>query len=137
MVFCSRTSKRDQVLQRECGNTGTHIGYLYATNGTLLGQVRFDNETSSGWQQGLFPTPIDVDANTTYTVSFFAPVGYYSADGGYFTNQIDNSPLHGLANTTNVGNGIYRYDAAGESQIIPSDTYNATNYWVDVVFKAN
>jgi hypothetical protein len=119
-------------------NVGTHIGYLWTSGGTLLGQVRFTNETSSGWQQAIFPTPIDIDANTTYVVSFFAPIGYYSANGAYFGSQIDNSPLHGLASGSSGGNGIYRYDdptIAG--QVIPSNTYNSTNYWVDVVFKAN
>ena len=30
-----------------------------------------------------------------------------------------------------LGNGVYGY---GSSLTLPNDTFNATNYWVDVVF---
>ena len=33
------------------GNTGSHIGNLWASNGTLLSSVTFSNETATGWQQ--------------------------------------------------------------------------------------
>src|SRR5262249_30596740 len=32
-------------------NTGTHVGSLWSTSGTLLGRVTFSSETASGWQQ--------------------------------------------------------------------------------------
>src|SRR2546421_233374 len=33
------------------GNTGTHVGHLWATDGRNLGTVTFAGETASGWQQ--------------------------------------------------------------------------------------
>jgi hypothetical protein len=36
------------------GNTGTHIGALWTTSGSLLGRVTFTNESASGWQQADF-----------------------------------------------------------------------------------
>ena len=42
----------------------------------------------------------------------------------------DKAPLHGLASGTDGSNGVYRY---GTSTAFPTDSYNNTNYWVDVV----
>ncbi len=39
-------------------NTGTHIGQLWSSTGTLLGQATFTNETSSGWQQVNLASPV-------------------------------------------------------------------------------
>jgi hypothetical protein len=45
------------------------------SSGTLLGQVTFTNESASGWQEADFPSPVPVAADTTYVVSYFAPIG--------------------------------------------------------------
>jgi len=42
----------------------------------------------------------------------------------------DNAPLHALPNGSG-GNGVYHY---GTTSAFPTDTWMATNYWVDVVF---
>ena len=34
------------------GNAGTHMGLLYSSTGTLLGQATFTGETASGWRSG-------------------------------------------------------------------------------------
>ena len=49
----------------------------------------FTNETASGWQQVLFATPIAIDANTTYVVSYFAPNGGYSITSNYLHSSGD------------------------------------------------
>ena len=113
------------------GNSGTHIGNLWASNGTLLASATFAGETSSGWQQVLFDQPVDIDANTLYVVSYHTNVGQYSSSGGYFsTLGVDAPPLHALTTGVAGGNGVYAYGATG----FPTQTFNATNYWVDVVF---
>ena len=38
-------------------NTGTHIGDLWTSSGTLLASATFTNETASGWQQVNFCQP--------------------------------------------------------------------------------
>src|SRR5205814_2195244 len=43
-------------------NTGTHIGDLWTTSGTLLASATFTNETASGWQQVNFPSPVSITA---------------------------------------------------------------------------
>ncbi|HEV8635795.1 MAG TPA: N,N-dimethylformamidase beta subunit family domain-containing protein, partial [Chloroflexota bacterium] len=39
-------------------NTGTHVGSLWSSTGTLLGRATFAGETASGWQQVSFATPV-------------------------------------------------------------------------------
>jgi hypothetical protein len=117
------------------GNTGTHIGNLWSSTGTKLASATFTNETASGWQQVTFTTPVSITAGTVYVASYFAPVGRYAADGGYFANVgVDNGPLHALQNGVSGGDGVYRY---GSSSGFPSSTFNSTNYWVDVVFSTS
>jgi Domain of unknown function (DUF4082)/Bacterial Ig-like domain len=115
------------------GNTGTHTGSLWTSNGTLLGQVTFTNESGSGWQEADFSSPIPVTAGTTYVASYFAPNGGYSYDSAAFANAgIDSPPLHApQSSAVSGGNGVYGYSG---SPGFPTSSYNATNYWVDVVF---
>jgi hypothetical protein len=112
-------------------NTGTHIAHLWSNSGTLLASATFAGETASGWQQVSFATPVAVTANTTYIISYHANAGNYSADQVYFTNQVDRAPLHAPSSAASGGNGVYAY---GAGTVFPNNTYNATNYWVDVVF---
>lgn len=110
-------------------NTGTHVGKLWTSGGQLLGSVTFTNEGATGWQRAAFATPIPITANTVYVVSYSSPNGYYSADGAYFAGKsADRGILHGLAEGTSGGNGVYLYGSGG----FPSNTWNSTNYWVDV-----
>jgi len=115
-------------------NTGTHIGNLWSSTGTLLAKATFTNETASGWQTVTFSTPVQIQANTTYIASYYAPVGYYSADNNYFTSAFTNGTLTALASGTSGGNGVY---TRGPSSSFPTSTWEASNYWVDVVFNPN
>ena len=73
-----------------------------------------------------------IAANTTYIVTYFAPNGGYSTDGNFFGSPINNGPVHGLADGTDGGNGVYRYG----NTAFPTDSYNKSNYWVDVIMNA-
>jgi len=117
---------------KSAANTGTHVANLWTVGGTLVGSTTFSGETASGWQETTFTTPIEITANTTYVASVFMPVGHYSHDGSYFASQsIDNGPLHALQDGIDGPNGVYVY--AGTSAF-PTSSYNASNYWVDIVF---
>jgi WD40 repeat protein len=111
-------------------NTGTHFGKLWTSTGQLLASAQFQNETASGWQQVSFSSPVAITANTTYIASYLAPVGRYSANSNYFTNGVTSGPLYAFNNTESGGNGVYLYGAGG----FPVNTYQSSNYWVDVVF---
>ena len=108
------------------GNTGTHVGSLWSASGNLLAQVTFTGESTAGWQQANFSSPVQVTAGTTYIASYLAPNGGYSYDSQGLGDAVTNGPLTALAN-----GGVYAY---GSSSILPTSSYNATNYWVDVVF---
>ncbi len=113
------------------GNSGTHTGDLWTNTGTLLARVTFTGETSSGWQQASFATPVQISANTTYVASYFAPAGNYAADAGYFaTAGVDKAPLHLLKDGVAGGNGAYGY---GSAPTFPTSSYNSTNYWVEPI----
>jgi hypothetical protein len=112
-------------------NTGTHTGELWSSTGTLLASVTFANETASGWQSINFNNPVAIAANTTYIVSYHAS-GYYSVDGNFFAAAYTNGPLTAPASGSVAGNGVYGY---GGVAAFPSNTYNASNYWVDVIFQ--
>ena len=116
------------------GNTGTHTGQLYTASGTLLTQAVFTSETASGWQQVNLTTPVQVTAGTVYVVSYHSSNGTYNSTNNYFTTAVVNGPLRGLANGENGGNGLYLY---GGSPALPNASYQASNYWVDVVFSSN
>jgi hypothetical protein len=116
-------------------NTGTHTGHLWSSTGTLLGTATFTSESASGWQQVSFTTPIQIVANTTYIVSYFAPVGHYSYNSNFFAQSgVDNPPLHALANGVDGPNGVYVYAPSGG---FPNASFKSTNYWVDVVYVSN
>jgi hypothetical protein len=110
-------------------NTGSHVAHLWAGDGTLLASATFANETAEGWQTVSFDTPVAISANTTYVASYLAPTGGYAYDGGYFGGAYQSGPLSAQADGEG-GNGVFRYGASG----FPSQSYGATNYWVDVVY---
>ncbi|WP_259400782.1 DUF4082 domain-containing protein [Microbispora sp. H13382] len=112
-------------------NTGTHVGSLWTTTGQLLASATFTNETATGWQQVNFSPAISITAGTTYVASYLAPAGYYSADRYYFVNTYTRGPLTALADAASGGNGVYLYTSANA---FPNKTFQATNYWVDVLF---
>jgi len=114
-------------------NVGTHVAHLWSGTGALLATASFTNETASGWQQVNFSQPVAISANTTYIVSYFAPSGHYSADTRYFaTTGVDSPPLHALAEGVDGSNGVYVYTSSGG--VFPANSYQSTNYWVDVVY---
>ena len=114
------------------GNVGPHVASLWSSTGTLLASATFAGETATGWQQVSFPSPVAISANTTYVVGYLAPKGHYSATASAFaTGPFSNLPLSALATTT-TPNGVYAYNTAST---FPTNSYKATNYYVDVDFE--
>lgn len=50
--------------------SSNHIGRIWNASGTLLISVAFSNETASGWQEAILPSPLSITANTKYRVSY-------------------------------------------------------------------
>jgi hypothetical protein len=108
-------------------NTGSHTASLWNSSGKLLASATFANETASGWQEVLFSQPVQITAGTTYVVSYHNNQCYSSGEG-YFATPLTNGPL-----TAPINAGVYAYST---NVVFPSNTYNAENYWVDVLFSA-
>jgi hypothetical protein len=113
------------------GNSGTHIGNLWSASGALLASAVFSNESGSGWQEVTFPGPVAIEANTMYVASYFAPNGHYSLNVPYFNEDVSSWPLVAPDSGEAGGNGLYRYTS---TSAFPTNSFNGSNYWVDVVF---
>jgi Domain of unknown function (DUF4082) len=111
-------------------NTSAHVGHLWTATGTLLASATFAGESASGWQQVNLASPVRISASTTYVASYHTE-GRYAADANFFSTAVDRAPLHAPANGVDGGNGVYNYNSAA---VFPASTFNALNYWVDVVF---
>ncbi len=111
-------------------NSGTHVGSLWTAGGTQLATVTFNNETASGWQQAAFSPPVAINANTTYVISYHTNTGFYADTQSGFSSAVNTAPLHALADAVAPGNGLYAYTA---NTAFPNQTWNGSNYWVDVV----
>lgn len=115
---------------KSAANTGTHVGYLYRGDGTLLSSVTFTGETASGWQTANLPSAVPITAGTTYVVAYDAPNGHYSADLRYF-GEIGHTGgvLTASGGAADQGNGVY-----GDPGRFPQSSYQSSNYYVDVVW---
>ncbi len=111
-------------------DVGPHVGHFWSADGTLLASANFAGESASGWQEVALPSPVAVTKDTTYVASYHTASGNYTVSAGFFAlNGVDNGPLHALRDGIDGPNGVYRYGASA----FPSETYAASNYWVDVV----
>ena len=111
---------------KESNNTGSHVGSLWTASGTLLASGTFSGETASGWQELDFSSPVAVTAGTTYVASYHTNTGHYAYTSNGLSSAVTNGPLTALAS-----GGVYAYGAANG---FPSSSFNASNYWVDVVY---
>ena len=73
-----------------------------------------------------------ITAGTTYVAAYFAPNGHYSVAPGWASPRVDNPPLHAIPNATSP-NGVYAYVFVSS---FPTSSFNASNYLVDVMFRA-
>jgi hypothetical protein len=122
---------------KQRGTTGTNVGHLWSSSGTLLASVTFANETASGWQTALFSSPVQISANTFYTVSYDTGSQLFYYDSEYFakggvTNGNLTAPSYTDINNVILDNGVYNY---GGDFPIASQYY--ANFWVDLRFSTS
>jgi hypothetical protein len=108
-------------------NTGRHTAHLWSATGASLATATFAGETASGWQQVNLTTPVAITPNKIYVASYHATKGHYSAAWNYFAKAHVSDVLAAPA----TSNGVYFY---GTTSKLPTSTFNASNYYVDVVF---
>jgi len=112
-------------------NGGPHVGHLWTSGGTLLAEATFTGESATGWQQVALSIPVAVTAGTTYVASYHSDAGDYAVDENYFASAYENPPLRAPSDSDAIGNGLYHYGPSA----FPDLTYQAENYWVDVIFE--
>jgi len=106
------------------GDVNTHRVSVWTADGKRVASATSTGESASGWQQVKLSTPVSVAANTTYIVSYHT--SRYMASTNYFGSPFKSGPL--IAPTPN---GVYSYGSRG----YPTQTWQASNYWVDLVFE--
>jgi hypothetical protein len=131
MEFTSATAGTIDAIRyyKAASETGSHVGKIWSSTGQLLASVTFANETGSGWQQQALAAPLTIQANTTYVVSVNANQ-YYVATGGGIASTITNQDISAVADGSN---GVYNLDPGQ----FPTQSFNNTNYFRDIVFSAN
>jgi hypothetical protein len=112
---------------KSASESGSHTGKIYSANGQLLASVVFANESASGWQVQNLATPLNVVANTEYTVSVNTGNTYYVATTNGLSSGITSGSLR-----TPIGGGVY-----GPLGSKPTQTWQNSNYFRDVVFVPN
>jgi hypothetical protein len=110
---------------------GTRTGHLWDSAGNLLATATFV-ETASGWQEVALPFPVAITHGAVYTASYFEGTGHWAVTRPYFnTSGYDSAPLHALKdNGPGNANGVFAVGATA----FPTQSYQSSNYWVDVVF---
>ena len=119
---------------KQRGMSGTNVGHLWSSNGTLLASATFSNETGSGWQHVSFSNPVSILADTFYTVSYSTGSPLFYFESGYFANGgVTNGNLTAPSDTdingTILDNGVYNY--GGD---FPNSSQYSANFWVDLLF---
>ena len=113
----------------DAGDTDVRQGHIWDENGNLLGSVVFTSlPGESGWQTAVFDVPIEIYANIEYTVSYKTGDNYFATNDFFVTDYADES---GLLTAPAGQNGVYLY---GTDVAFPTQSYRASNYWVDVSF---
>jgi hypothetical protein len=107
-----------------------HVGHLWSSAGALLASATFTNESASGWQQVTFSSPVAIQANVVYIVSFSTGGGYFGITTSFFTNGgVTNGPLQALPGYVTGGDGVYNRGGA-----FPNVNAGGMNFWADVAF---
>ncbi|MET8091046.1 DUF4082 domain-containing protein [Micromonospora sp. NPDC005220] len=105
------------------GSGRTHPVNVWSARGQKLATATSTTESPSGWQEVKLPTPVRIEAGQVYVVSYHT--ARYRSTQNFFNRTVTSGPL----STSGVA-GVYAYGAGG----FPTSDYQASNYWVDVVF---
>ena len=120
--FSSSRAGRVTAIRYYAGSTNTgRTVKLWNADGTVAGTAT-TNQTGTGWRTATFSTPVAITAGTTYTASYYAPVGRWSTTTGGYNAAYTATPLSVPASGGRTGDG----------DVFPT-TASTTNFWVDVL----
>ena len=112
---------------KEPGETGTHVGRVWSSSGTLLASVTYQGESASGWQRQALATPLTLSPGQNYVISVGLNTMYAKTTGGLAT-QITAGPLRTVVDGSN---GVFNQSAGS----FPTESWQSSNYFVDGVVK--
>ena len=114
--------------QADANDTDLRQGHLWGPDGQLIGTVSFVSDPGDfGWQSAALDTPVQIQPGVTYTVSYDTVNNYVTTAGFY---DAPYAEPYGIM-SAGVGSGVYQYGTQLER---PTDSFNGSNYWVDVTF---
>jgi hypothetical protein len=119
---------------RDHKNSSGYTVKLFTNGGSLLASARVAKDTCviPCWESVNFALPISVSNNTTYIAAYYTSNGEYADDSYGLTNGAGSGPLYAQATGGSLGgNGVYTYSTG-----FPNQTWENSNYWVDVLFTA-
>jgi hypothetical protein len=110
------------------GNSHGYTVALYDRYGKQLALASLAQDTCTVpcWEQVSFLAPVSINANTRYVAAYYTSNGAYADDQSGLLSNVTKPPLTALAN-----GGVYSY---GSGIALPTHTWNASNYYVDVMF---
>jgi hypothetical protein len=116
------------------GHSNTYGYYtigLFDASGHRLASASHKGDTCTVpcWEQISFTAPVSISANTKYVGAYYTSNSRYADDQGGLLSNFTNAPLTALAN-----GGVYCY---GFGLCFPTNVWNSSNYWVDVLFAAS
>ncbi len=116
--------------------SGSHRGKLYTSTGVKVADIVFGAPTGVGWQTATLSSPVEISANATYYVTVLHSNGYYARTQNYFTHDVYSASgdIWALRDGEGMLNGRYHI-GPNPSDVLPSSSLNASNYWVDVVYQ--
>ena len=129
-------------------DTDVREGHLWRADGTLLATVTFTSGLGqAGWQVATLSSPVTLTAGVQYIASYRTNDNYV-ATTNYFVDAndvafdgLDNNSFWGHGGVVRVvqdgaggTNGVFRYGSG--AAVMPSESFNSSNYWVDITFDA-
>ena len=110
-------------------DTDVREGRIWDEGGNLLATLTFTSAPGeTGWQTAAFETPVQISANSVYTISYRTNDNYFAANDFFTADYID---LTGQLTAPTGQNGVYLY---GSTVAFPDQSFRDSNYWVDLSF---
>ena len=107
---------------KAAANKGTHAVGLWGSTGTLLAQATVSGETTSGWQEANFASPVSISASTTYVAGYLAPKGHYSANSQGFSHGDEKHAANRAGELDDAERGLHLQRLARfPDQLLPGD----------------
>ncbi|WPY95393.1 DUF4082 domain-containing protein [Limimaricola variabilis] len=84
-----------------------------------------------GWQVAVLDTAINIDPTRTYVASYGTTQNYAFSSGFFASEWVGpGGHLSAPSGPASNGNGVF---SAGSTGFFPEQTYQSSNYWVDVI----